>query len=111
MTRITTTAALRAAPELKFRGQDLNLRPPGYEPGELPLLHPGINLSKEGVFINLYLAAAAFALPPLWPRNIRVGANSPSLWPIMSSVTNNLTNCRPLWIMNVWPMKSGTTVQ
>src|SRR5438552_9041606 len=33
----------------KFRGQDLNLRPPGYEPGELPLLHPGIGALRFGI--------------------------------------------------------------
>src|SRR5437899_12919762 len=80
---------------IKFRGQDLNLRPPGYEPGELPLLHPGI---------NPYLtagAAAALPLPPLWPRNVRVGANSPSLCPTMSSVTKTFMNWRPLWTKKV----------
>ena len=28
-----------------LRGQDSNLRPLGYEPNELPLLHPRANLS------------------------------------------------------------------
>src|SRR5438046_7394675 len=37
----------------QFRGQDLNLRPPGYEPGELPLLHPGTCL-----FLSLTAAVA-----------------------------------------------------
>ena len=32
--------------EEEFPGQDLNLRPPGYEPGELPLLHPGMNFGS-----------------------------------------------------------------
>src|SRR5207245_11522436 len=64
----------------EFRGQDLNLRPPGYEPGELPLLHPGINPYLD----------AALPFPPLWPRNVRVGENSPSLCPTMSSVTKHL---------------------
>src|SRR4051794_79409 len=36
-----TGAATRGLGRDQFRGQDLNLRPPGYEPGELPLLHPG----------------------------------------------------------------------
>jgi hypothetical protein len=27
---------------LKLRGKDLNLRPLGYEPNELPLLHPAV---------------------------------------------------------------------
>ncbi len=30
-----------------LRGQDLNLRPSGYEPDELPLLHPAI---IKGIF-------------------------------------------------------------
>lgn len=28
----------------KFQGRDSNPRPLGYEPSEIPLLHPGINL-------------------------------------------------------------------
>ena len=33
-------AAYSAA--LQLRGKDLNLRPLGYEPNELPLLHPAV---------------------------------------------------------------------
>src|SRR5262249_9299229 len=53
---------------------------------------------------------AAF-LPPECPLKIRVGANSPSLCPTMSSVTYSFMNCRPLWIRKVWPTNSGTMVQ
>src|SRR5436190_21964715 len=56
-------------------------------------------------------AAAAFFLPPEWPLNVRVGANSPSLWPTMSSVTNSRMCCLPLWTRNVAPTNSGTIVQ
>src|SRR6476620_9522322 len=56
-------------------------------------------------------AAACLALPPLWPLKVRVGANSPSLCPTMSSVTYTLRNCLPLWTRNVTPTKSGWIVQ
>src|SRR5690349_2060267 len=35
--------------------------------------------------------------PPAWPRNRRVGANSPSLWPTIDSETNTGTCLRPSW--------------
>src|ERR1022692_4244162 len=70
--------------------------------------------STPGSLHCFYFAGAAAptrALPPLWPLNMRVGENSPSLCAIMSSVTNSFVKFLPLWIMNVWPMKSGTIVQ
>src|SRR5260370_16953294 len=64
-------------------------------------------------------AAAAGAAPAAfsraaftaWPLNVRVGANSPSLWPIICSVTYTGINFLPLCTALVWPMKSGTIVE
>src|SRR5438132_13987268 len=53
-------------------------------------------------------AAAAFL--PLWPRKVRVGENSPSLCPTMSSCTNTRRNLLPLWTSNVCPTNSGMIV-
>ena len=37
----------------RLRGKDLNLRPLGYEPNELPLLHPAIfNYKPEPSIVN-----------------------------------------------------------
>src|SRR5207244_9576825 len=47
---------------------------------------------------------------PEWPRNVRVGANSPSLCPTIASVTNTGTCLRPSWTAIVWPTISGKTV-
>src|SRR6185437_2854806 len=48
---------------------------------------------------------------PVWPRNKRVGANSPSLWPTMFSVTYTGMNLLPLCTAKVWPTNSGSTVE
>src|SRR5262249_54446067 len=86
--------------------------------GERPdLACTGVGEAMAGAvlhgYIRPYLAgpAAALALPPDGPLKTRVGANSPSLWPTMSSVTNTFVNCLPLCTRNVTPMKSGTIVQ
>src|SRR5215210_1504546 len=44
---------------------------------------------------------------PAWPRNIRVGANSPSLCPTIDSEMNTGTCLRPSWTAIVWPTISG----
>ncbi|OFV92460.1 MAG: hypothetical protein A3H95_17690 [Acidobacteria bacterium RIFCSPLOWO2_02_FULL_64_15] len=46
----------------------------------------------------------------MWPLKIRVGANSPSLWPTMFSVTYTGMNFFPLCTASVCPTISGTTV-
>src|ERR1700756_440571 len=51
---------------------------------------------------------AAFTACPL---KVRVGANSPSLCPIICSVTYTGINFLPLCTAIVWPMKSGTIVE
>src|ERR1043165_2290012 len=54
---------------------------------------------------------AAASRVPGWPRNWRVGANSPSLCPTISSVTYTLMNVFPLWTRNVIVTKSGEIVE
>ena len=100
--------------------QGLVQRFAAHERGERPNL-PGRHIGKSMVCCVLhgscapfYLAApaaAALALPPLCPLNVRVGANSPSLWPTMSSVTYSFMKTLPLWMAKFLPMNSGTIVQ
>src|SRR5215510_4436419 len=52
-----------------------------------------------------------FFRSPLWPWNVRVSENSPSLCPTICSVMNTGMNLRPLWIANVRPTMSGMTVE
>src|ERR1700680_1206414 len=54
------------------------------------------------------LSSAAFTA---WPLNVRVGENSPSLWPIICSVTYTGMNFFPLCTAIVWPIMSGTIVE
>src|SRR5207253_9984584 len=58
---------------------------------------------------NRHFFTSAF-LSPEWPRNVRVGANSPSLWPTICSVTNTGTCLRPSWTAIVCPTISGKIV-
>src|SRR5581483_6721581 len=57
-----------------------------------------------------YLSAVDFSVCEPWARNVRVGANSPSLWPTMFSVTYTGMNFLPLCTASVWPTKSGLIV-
>src|SRR5262249_61388729 len=48
---------------------------------------------------------------PEWARKVRVGANSPSLWPTICSEMNTGTCLRPSWTAIVCPTISGKTVE
>src|SRR4030095_12774968 len=56
-----------------------------------------------------YLCTVAVCEPCF--LNTRVGENSPSLWPTMFSVMKTEWNVFPLCTKNVWPTKSGVTIE
>src|SRR5439155_18320728 len=58
-------------------------------------------------------AAAALSSAALtaWPLKVRVGENSPSLCPIICSVTYTGMDFLPLCTAMVWPLMSGTIVE
>ena len=63
--------------------------------------------------LPLYAGFAAFSVAAFaeWPLNVRVGENSPSLWPTMFSVTYTGMNFLPLCTAIVWPTNSGRIVE
>src|SRR6185369_5574156 len=52
----------------------------------------------------------AFFSWPAWYLKVRVGENSPSLWPTIDSVTYTGTCLRPSWTAMVCPTMSGMMV-
>src|SRR5438046_3942866 len=48
---------------------------------------------------------------PAWNRKVRVGLNSPSLWPTIDSVMYTGTCLRPSCTATVWPTMSGMIVE
>src|SRR5882757_10149718 len=57
--------------------------------------------SPRDYFATLAVCAPCFL-------KVRVGENSPSLWPTMFSVTKTELKILPLCTRKVWPTKSGT---
>ncbi len=55
-------------------------------------------------------SGAALRSSFMWPLNVRVSANSPSLWPTIDSDTNTGTCLRPSCTAIVWPSMSGMIV-
>src|SRR5207237_3611772 len=61
--------------------------------------------------VDLVLRAHRSLADPACPRNTRVGANSPSLWPTIDSLMNTGTCLRPSWTAIVCPTISGKIVE
>ena len=84
----------------KLRGQDSNLRPPGYEPDELPLLYPasvftitvvyyrGAGASRICLanFIRLARKKSPGAKPGQWTSTIVKYVSLFSHWKVISSI-------------------------
>ena len=99
-------AAPRSAMTVSLRG-----RPRPRAPGRAgPVAAPARSLGGAGRprRRSCLVVGAHRTLPdPAWPRKTRVGANSPSLWPTIDSLTNTGTCLRPSWTAIVWPDHLG----
>src|SRR5262245_58924394 len=60
---------------------------------------------------HYFFAPAAFSAFSACPLKVRVGANSPSLWPTMFSVMYTGMNFFPLCTASVWPTISGVIIE
>src|ERR1700676_439947 len=71
--------------------------------------HPKSNIQH----LSSHSGFAVFSVAAFteWPLNVRVGENSPSLWPTMFSVTYTGMNFLPLWQASVCPTNSGSIVE
>src|SRR6185312_7891229 len=68
-----------------------------------------IAVSSDAYFEGAYRRLRRSSLT--WLRNVRVGANSPSLWPTIASVMKTGTCLRPSWTAMVWPSIAGTIME
>src|SRR5439155_26183391 len=67
--------------------------------------------SPSPYFLAGAMVGAETFLSDEWPLNVRVSANSPSLWPTMFSDTYTGMCCLPLWTAIVRPTNSGVIVE
>src|SRR6266702_767622 len=83
----------------------------GYQPA---LLRGDAGVPQNRGYLHVeYLTQeeASTLRSPEWVLNVRVGANSPNLWPTMFSVTSTGMCWRPLCTAIVSPTMSGMTIE
>src|SRR5690606_27759283 len=101
MLHFNTTDVIRHLAHPAWAAGLLTQRCEGYGLFRLFPLFRGYFLSRSHCY---------FLLLPAWPRKVRVGANSPNLWPTMFSVTYTGMNLFPLCTAKVNPTNSGVMV-
>src|SRR5205807_345900 len=82
------------------------------DPARLSRRHPDKPRlgDRRGKFRSGAHRRLAFRSSLMCPLKVRVGANSPSLWPTIASVTNTGTCLRSSWTAKVCAIKSGIIV-
>src|SRR5262245_33922364 len=81
-------------------------------------IHDQLGLLRRNLYVcrlrnrfHYFFAPAVFSALSACPLKVRVGANSPSLWPTIFSVMYTGMNFFPLWTASVWPTISGVIIE